>query len=366
MPTPERQEADRLFALFQARGATPVEIPVLVPSETLLDLYGEDLRTRAYVTSDPLQGEMMLRPDFTVPVVQMHMAQADGAARYTYRGEVFRKQITEVGRSNQYLQVGLELIDHPDPHAAEAEIFASVRAGLRDLPCQAVTGDMGVVLAAIEGLETSAARKAALVRHIWRPGRFRTLMDRFRGRVPVPEARARIAALPPETVRAEIAAGGPAIGLRSSDEIEARIATLADEARTPPIPAAQAAMLDDILSLRANAAVALTRLRDIGADLPSIAPVLDRMARRLDALDAAGVDPQTLAFEGSFGRSAMEYYDGFVFGFVVSGRGELPPVATGGRYDALTRVLGQGRTTPAVGAVIRPAVVVAARNGASC
>ena len=31
-----------------------------------------------------------------------------------------------------------------------------------------------------------------------------------------------------------------------------------------------------------------------------------------------------------------------------------PPVALGGRYDALTLRLGQGREIPAVGGVIRP------------
>ncbi len=39
--------------------------------------------------------------------------------------------------------------------------------------------------------------------------------------------------------------------------------------------------------------------------------------------------------------------------------GDPPPVATGGRYDALTRRLGQGREIPAVGGVIRPDLVLA-------
>ena len=54
---------------------------MLQPAGTLLDLYGEDIRARAYVTDDPVRGEMMLRPDFTVPVVQAHMAHGGGSAR---------------------------------------------------------------------------------------------------------------------------------------------------------------------------------------------------------------------------------------------------------------------------------------------
>ena len=76
----------------RAAGAVPVEADILQPAETLLDLYGEDIRARAYVTHDPLRGEMMLRPDFTVPVVQAHMAHGADPARYAYMGEVFRRQ----------------------------------------------------------------------------------------------------------------------------------------------------------------------------------------------------------------------------------------------------------------------------------
>ncbi len=69
---------------------------------------GEDIRARAYVTADPIRGEMMLRPDFTVPVVQMHMAHGADPARYAYLGEVFRKQDEPGLRRNEYLQVGYE------------------------------------------------------------------------------------------------------------------------------------------------------------------------------------------------------------------------------------------------------------------
>ena len=95
--------------------------------------------------------------------------------------------------------------------------------------------------------------------------------------------------------------------------------------------------------------------------LPAIGPAVDRFARRLDALMARGVDVDTLPFEASHGRTAMEYYDGFVFSFLGADPA-LPPVASGGRYDALTKVLGQGRSIPAVGGVIRPALTVGLRG----
>ena len=71
---------------------------------------------------------------------------------------------------------------------------------------------------------------------------------------------------------------------------------------------------------------------------------------------ARSIDTSALVFEASHGRSSMEYYDGFVFTFSAQDPA-LPPVASGGRYDALTRVLGGGREIPAVGGVIRPGIV---------
>ncbi len=353
-----RAEAERLFAAFQAAGAVPVDADILLPAETLLDLYGEDIRARAYVTTDPLQGEMMLRPDFTVPVVQAHMAHGADPARYCYQGAVFRKQ-EHGNRASEYLQVGFEVFDPQAPETADAEVFALFRDVLAGLPLRAVTGDIGILMAAVRGLDTSDRRKAALLRHVWRPQRFRALLDRFSGRAALPASRAallaRLAAGSPEAL---IAAAGPLIGLRDMAEISARAAALLEDAGTKPISALEAAMLYDLLQLQAPAGAALAHLRGISAHLPAIGAAVDRFAARLDALVARGVDVKTLAFEASHGRTAMEYYDGFVFSFV-SG---ADVVASGGRYDALTAVLGQGRSIPAVGGIVRPHLVVGLRG----
>jgi len=214
-----------------------------------------------------------------------------------------------------------------------------------------------VLRAAVAGLSRSDHRRAALMRHIWRPARFRALIERFTGRGPLAEDRAaltdRLRAAPADAL---IAQAGPVIGLRGADEIAARVETLLADASAPPLPASEVALIDAVLSVAMPARAALDHLRDL--DWPALAPALDRLARRLDALDARGVATDALPFEASFGRSSMEYYDGFVFGFVAEGAA-LPPVATGGRYDALTAVLGQGRAIPAVGGVIRPALVAA-------
>ncbi|NJM84425.1 MAG: ATP phosphoribosyltransferase regulatory subunit [Tabrizicola sp.] len=263
-----RAEAERLHAAFVAAGALPVEADVLLPAETLLDLYGEDIRARAYTTHDPLRGEMMLRPDFTVPVVQAHMAHGADPARYSYLGEVFRKQDRRSERASEYLQVGFELFDGAAPEAADAEVFALFQGMLADLSLRPATGDIGILMAAVRGLNTTDRRKAALLRHIWRPIRFRALLDRFCGRAAPPAARLRLLEkLAAGSFEELIAEAGSFVGLRSGAEIAARSAALLEDAASTPIAAPEAALLYDLLSLEAPAAAALAQTGEFQSPL---------------------------------------------------------------------------------------------------
>ena len=349
-------EAARIQAIFADHGAAVVDADILLSADTLLDLYGEDIRGRAYLTTDPFGGEMVLRPDFTVPVVQMHMDSQADPARYTYAGRVFRKQEDDPSRAREATQVGFEVFDGTDPAGADATVFAAITQALAGLPVRAATGDIGLLLAAVAGLKTSQTRKAALLRHLWRPRKFRALLDRFGGRVgPAPSRVALLAQDDP-------LAGVDVVGLRSRAQVQARIDALRADAATAPISGDELAMIDTILALDESCPHVLETLRDLAVDMPSIDGAVGAFAARLDALDAKGIDVDTLAFEGSYGRTSLEYYDGFVFGFYAADDPLAAPVATGGRYDALTARLGKGRAVPAVGGVVRPDVVVTLRG----
>ncbi|PIE09703.1 MAG: ATP phosphoribosyltransferase regulatory subunit [Rhodobacterales bacterium] len=344
-----RARASALTDRFTAAGASPVEAAILQPADVLLDLYGEDIRARAYTTTDPLRGEMMLRPDFTVPVVRMHMASgAETPARYTYSGEVFRKQEDDDTRAVEYLQTGFELFGTGARADEDAEVFALIASAVADQNVTPVIGDMGLLRAAIDGLSTTPARKAALLRHIWRPRRFRRLIERFTGKLTPPPGRTALLA------EADPLARFDAIpGLRTRAEIETRLATLREDAQTPPIAALEAEVLDAVLALRAAAPDAVSALRDLAVDLPGLTPAVDQLAARLEALAGHGIAVETLAFDAALGRASMEYYDGFVFAFHGPDPAQ-PPLATGGRYDALTYALGGGAALSAVGGMIRP------------
>ncbi len=345
-----RAEADRLRAAFEALGAQVFEAAILQPAGTLLNLYGEDIRARAFVTHDPLRGEMMLRPDFTVPLVQRHMQDGRASARYTYAGEVFRRQEEDDTRPTEYIQVGYEVFGG-DEARADAEVFAAMQGALAGLPLRPAIGDLGILKAAVEDLDTPDRRKAALMRHLWRPARFRALLTRFSQAAPPPPAPADAAI--------------PHVGLRTPEEVATRLRLLADEADTAPITAAQVDQLSAILAIAGDAPKALGALNALASSGTALSSALALFAARLDALAEMGVDPAALPFEASYGRTTLEYYSGFVFGFSAPTRPDLPVVATGGRYDLLTSALGAGTALPAVGGVIRPEGVLALKGGST-
>ena len=66
-------EISRIHTIFLKAGLKEISVPSLLTASDLVDLYGEDLKLRAYTTSDPVRGEQVLRPDFTVPILLKHL-----------------------------------------------------------------------------------------------------------------------------------------------------------------------------------------------------------------------------------------------------------------------------------------------------
>ena len=340
-PAAIREEAARLVERFRASGAAPFETGILQPAGPLLDLYGEDIRGRAFITSDPHRGETMLRPDFTVPLVRHHMAGGATPARYAYAGEVFRRQDDHPDRPAEYVQAGFEVFDGTDAPARDAEMFLTLRDA-----CGTGTariGDIGLLTAALDGLATSDRRRALLLRHAWRPRRFAALLARY--------------AADAERAR-PIPSDAPEIGVRTAGDVADRIAALEADAATGPIPAEQAEALMALVGQVGTADRALADLAPIARVLPGLAARLPVLEARLSEI-AGGADLASIGFEATHARSAMEYYDGFTFTVTAPG---LPPLATGGRYDALTRAVSGGAGIPAVGGVIRPAALLESRG----
>src|SRR5499426_4534443 len=84
--------ADALLALFERAGYSRVAPAMLQPAEPFLDLSGEDIRKRMFLTTDPQGRELCLRPDLTIPVSRDYLASpaAGKPQGFCYLGPVFR------------------------------------------------------------------------------------------------------------------------------------------------------------------------------------------------------------------------------------------------------------------------------------
>jgi len=94
-PDPRAQAqaaAQALLASYGRAGYAQIEPPVLQPAEPFLDLSGEDIRRRMFLTTDPDGRELCLRPDLTIPVSRDYLASpvAGKVAGFCYLGAVFR------------------------------------------------------------------------------------------------------------------------------------------------------------------------------------------------------------------------------------------------------------------------------------
>src|ERR1700688_2712029 len=104
--------AQSLVASYVRAGYEHVAPPVLQPAEPFLDLSGEDIRRRMFLTTDPDGRELCLRPDLTIPVSRNYLASPDAgkAAGFCYLGPVFRHR---EGAAAEFLQVGIESFGRP-------------------------------------------------------------------------------------------------------------------------------------------------------------------------------------------------------------------------------------------------------------
>jgi ATP phosphoribosyltransferase regulatory subunit HisZ len=130
--------AEALVASYERAGYARIAPAILQPAEPFLDLSGEDIRKRMYLTTAPGGGEFCLRPDLTIPVSRDYLASplAGQPAGYCYLGPVFRHRSDA---SAEFLQAGIESRD-AGARARSHRALRSRRAGHPDRRRRAVCG----------------------------------------------------------------------------------------------------------------------------------------------------------------------------------------------------------------------------------
>jgi len=352
--------AEALAGAYARAGYDRVTPAILQPAEPFLDLSGEDIRKRMYLTTAPGGGEFCLRPDLTIPVARDYLASpaAGQAASYCYLGPVFRHRSDAPA---EFLQLGVESFGRSDRAAADAEMLAlaleaTAQYGMAQPTIQ--IGDVTLFAALIEAIDLAPAWKRRLIKDFNRKANLAQDLDRLvlggtNGRPEYQGVLAALAGSDPKGARAVVTdllsiAGISAVGGRSVGEIADRFLEQAALGASARLPRDLRGLIERFLGIAGDPDSAAVELRALASDTNmALEPALDLFESRTGFIAARGIDAGSVRFSTAFGRG-FDYYTGFVFELTDPARTGDPLVA-GGRYDGLLTRLGSTNPIAAVG-----------------
>ena len=353
--------AEVLLGAFERAGYRRVTPPILQPAEPFLDLSGEDIRKRMYLTTDGDGRELCLRPDLTIPVSCDYLASAIAGTPqgFCYLGPVYRDR---GALPAEITQAGIESFGRLDRAAADAEMLglgieATSHYGIAKPEIR--IGDVGLFSALVAALDLAPAWKRRLVKDFNRKTSLAHDLDVLTLSSPQnkPEYQGVLAALErsdPKAAHALVTdllsiAGITTVGGRSVGEIAERFLEQAALGAATSLPAATRALIEKFLAIAGDPDEAAAELRTLASSAGlRIESALDLFESRTGFLAARGVDVSTLKFSTAFGRG-LDYYTGFVFELHDPAGPPNGPLVAGGRYDELLSRLGAKTQIPAVG-----------------
>jgi ATP phosphoribosyltransferase regulatory subunit len=342
-------------------GFERIEPAILQPASIFLDMSGEAIRGRLYLTSDASGAELCLRPDYTIPVCRAYLASpnAGAEAQFSYLGPVFRAR---AGQSGEASQSGLESFGRSDYDAADAEIFATAmeaaaNAGAASLRVR--LGDTALFDRMLRALDLPEIWLRRIRRGLAQGRSLDAILDETSFG---PERQSGVLAAleraDHEGAKALVQdllaiAGINPVGGRTPGEIADRFLDQAALRSGANVPAEKRAVLKRFLAIRGNPDDASRQLQALATDASlDIASALNSLNQRTGFMAARGMDIEDFEFAAAFVRD-LDYYTGFVFEAMerANAGGSLPAIG-GGRYDSLARRLGASMDIPAVGAAI--------------
>jgi ATP phosphoribosyltransferase regulatory subunit len=367
--------AEALAASFERAGYTRVAPAILQPAEPFLDLSGEDIRKRMYLTTDPQGRELCLRPDPTIPVSCDYLASpaAGKPQGFCYLGPVFRHRADGPG---EFLQAGIESFGRSDTAAADAEMLAlgldaTAQYGLASPDI--LMGDVALFSTLVAALDLAPAWKRRLIKDFNHKTSLAQDLDRLtiaaQGRPEYQGVLAALAGSDPKAAQALVTdllsiAGITAVGGRSVGEIANRFLEQAALGAQTSLPRETRALIERFLAIGGDPDDAAAELRAFARDARiALDAVLDLFESRTGFLAARGVDVGRIRFSTAFGRG-LDYYTGFVFELHDPRARSPGQLVAGGRYDGLLARLGSARPISAVGFAVWIERLAALRGGA--
>lgn len=349
--------ASELIAEFDSRKTVRVNTPVIQPAEPFLNMAGEDLRRRIFMTESETGESLCLRPEFTIPVCLRHIQTATGTPkRYSYLGEVFRQRREG---SNEFYQAGIEDLGDKDVAAADARAVSDALGILHKIVPHAnltvTLGDQKVFEAVVAALGLPLGWQKRLVQAFGNTAQLDSLLESLVSPKPMTGLDARVAGL--------LATGDESVLVDYIDTVMKETGYSTNASRSPAdiarrlreklalaatrLPDTSFKLLKEFLALQVKLSEASSALSKFAADAGlKIESALSDFDTRIAALSKAGVDLSVVNYRAAFGRP-LDYYTGLVFEVVEANGTSV--LAGGGRFDRLMNLLGAEEHIPAVG-----------------
>ncbi|MDD9910454.1 MAG: ATP phosphoribosyltransferase regulatory subunit [Ahrensia sp.] len=333
-----------LLAHLRKRAPDVIDVPILQPADPFLEMAGEDLRRRIFITESGDGRLNCLRPDFTIPICR-GVIEKKRTGRYAYCGTVFRQNRDG---SEEFLQLGLEDIGHDDRIAADATCLSDMldclnAAGI--IEPKITLGD-DLFCALIDSLALPETIAQRLQRAFGQNERLDALLDQFSSE-PIGEPISQHADIPALTMRVEVMmqeAALPPMAGRSPADIAERMVQKSS-IQSFRLEDHQLRIIRNYLAIKAPLTEAGAAVRaffdthQLGSD-----HLLAAFDARVEAIRARGIRLDGITFDASFGRK-LEYYTGMQFEVFANG----VAIGGGGRYDSLLTLLGSPTPKTGVG-----------------
>jgi histidyl-tRNA synthetase len=305
----------KTFADF---GFVPIETPHIERMEVLTGKgAGSDevLRQIYSVTNKGGEpGELALRFDLTVPFarfVAKHINELGKPFKRYAIGSVFRGERPAKGRFREFVQCDFDTVGTESP-LADAETAQVIHAALSAIgvPAFTITLNNRKILDGMLGLLGLADRTGPVLRSL-----------------------DKLAKIGRDGVSKELRAG-----------------SVADEAGGAGLSEEQANRVLDFVEGGRGGVEVLSRAEETLGSIPRAAEGIANLRTIFDLLDASGVPASRLRIDLGLARG-LDYYTGIVYETTVDGWEKFGSVASGGRYDNLTKLF-TDQPLPGVGASI--------------
>ncbi len=334
--------SENIIKTFKSNGFVLSEPDVLLDSEYIIERYGEKFRS-SIVTFEREDGKTMcLRPDLTVASC-ISFLQKKTSSQIYYSGQAYRRSGNKGSRFIND-QLGIEILGSKNQISDDLKIITTILRSVKKMKSKKIqikVGDISLFKSLINALDMPERWKLRLIRHFWRPGYFKELLERLEKNIDIDAVafdtdKKRFHEMKKLSQDKEIAG-------RPVSEILKRFDKKVKDPRSFSDGKQVVKIIKSFLKINCKLSSLDQKLLDFARknnlkknvfkDLKSI-----RNLKRLK---------QNVSFATNFGRD-VEYYTGIVFE-VFSGTKEI---ARGGRYDNLLKSLGAKKNIPAVGAAI--------------